>query len=80
MSKHRINISTAERAARIVLGAMLGIVGVAILAGGPAVWGAIGALLLVGAGVDFVVTGATGYCPLYAKLGHTPRSLREAHR
>jgi len=24
-----------------------------------------------------VVTGATGHCPLYQKLGHLPRSLRQ---
>ena len=33
-------------------------------------------LLLVAAGLDLVVTGALGHCPLYAKLGHLPKSLR----
>lgn len=32
-------------------------------------------VLLVLAGLDLVVTGAVGHCPLYAKLGHVPRSL-----
>ena len=32
--------------------------------------------LLVLAGLDFVVTGALGHCPLYAKLGHMPGSLK----
>jgi hypothetical protein len=69
-----INIGTPERIARVVLGGLAAVVGVAILAGGPGAWGIIGALLLVAAGLDFVVTGATGYCPLYARLGHVPRS------
>lgn len=25
---------------------------------------------------DLVVTGALGHCPLYAKLGHVPASLK----
>jgi hypothetical protein len=33
-------------------------------------------LLLIAAGIDLIVTGATGHCPLYQKLGYTPRSLR----
>jgi hypothetical protein len=34
-------------------------------------------LLLVLAGLDLVVTGALGHCPLYARLGHVPASLKE---
>lgn len=33
-------------------------------------------ILLILAGLDLLVTGALGHCPLYAKLGHVPRSLR----
>lgn len=33
-------------------------------------------LLLAAAGLDVLVTGLTGHCPLYAKLGHVPSSLR----
>ena len=33
------------------------------------------ALLLV-AGLDLLITGALGHCPLYRRLGHVPRSLR----
>ena len=32
--------------------------------------------LLALAGLDLVVTGALGHCPLYARFGHVPRSLR----
>lgn len=73
----KINIGTPERAARVVLGGAAAVIGVVILAGGPGIWALVGALLLVAAGLDFVVTGATGYCPLYARLGHVPGSRRE---
>ncbi|MEK7425089.1 MAG: YgaP-like transmembrane domain [Actinomycetota bacterium] len=32
-------------------------------------------ILLAAAGLDLVVTGALGHCPLYQKLGHVPKSL-----
>ena len=35
----------------------------------------LGALLVL-AGLDLIVTGALGHCPLYACLGHAPASLR----
>lgn len=70
-----INIGTPERFARVILGGAAALLGVVILAGGPGVWALVGSLLLVAAGLDFVVTGATGYCPLYARLGHVPRTL-----
>jgi len=72
-----VNISTPERIARVLLGGAAAVLGVVILAGGPGAWALVGALLLVAAGLDFVVTGAAGYCPLYARLGHVPRSLRQ---
>ena len=35
-------------------------------------------LLLAAAGLDLVVTGALGHCPLYQRLGHMPASLRRS--
>jgi len=35
-------------------------------------------VLLVAAGLDLAITGALGHCPLYAKLGHVPASLRKS--
>ena len=59
------------------------IVGVAaIVAGGVLLLGAGSVLavllevLLVLAGVDLLVTGVLGHCPLYQKLGYVPASLR----
>jgi hypothetical protein len=56
-----VNITPAERAGRIVVGLA------AVIAG----------IVLVAAGLDLAVTGALGHCPLYAKLGYLPRSLRK---
>ena len=76
MKRPEINITPSERVGRIALG------GVAAIAGSVLLISAAGALaiallsLLVLAGLDLAVTGALGHCPLYAKLGHVPRSLR----
>ena len=78
MRRPIVNITPPERAARILLGA-LGVAGGIILlgsAGGAFV--AVLDVLLVVAGLDMIVTGALGHCPLYKKLGHTPRSLTRA--
>lgn len=71
-----INITPTERMARILLG-LFGAVGGAFLLGsaGTAVAVVLGILLIL-AGLDLVVTGALGHCPLYKKLGHVPTSLQ----
>jgi hypothetical protein len=63
------NLGTIERVLRVSLGGALAIWALALLFdGGGLIW-----LLLYGAlialGVDFVVTGIRGYCPLYNRLG-----------
>ena len=72
-----INITPVERAARVVLGGVCVLVGVALLGGLTSVLTVVLDLLLVAAGLDLLVTGLLGHCPLYAKLGHVPRSLKE---
>lgn len=72
-----VNISTGERAGRILLGLAGAIAGIVLLASGPSAFAAIFEVLLIAAGLDLVVTGALGHCPLYAKLGHVPASLRK---
>ena len=71
-----VNVSPAERIARIVIGAAGVVGGMFVIAGGPSVWAVVLAVLLILAGLDLVVTGATGHCPLYQKLGHIPASLQ----
>ena len=71
-----INITPTERAARIVLGSFATVAGIVLLTGATSALAATLEVLLVLAGLDLVVTGALGHCPLYAKFGHVPASLR----
>jgi hypothetical protein len=75
-SRWSINITPAERAARIVIGAVGAVVGIVLLVGATSTLAIALELLLVLAGLDLVVTGALGHCPLYARLGHVPTSLK----
>lgn len=78
MKRPTINITPAERAARILVGAVGVIAGIALLGSAAGAAVAVLEVLLVLAGLDLIVTGALGHCPLYHKLGYTPRSLRRA--
>ena len=76
MKRPTVNITPVERAGRVLMG-LLGIIGgVVLLAGSGGALGVVLALLLVLAGLDLIVTGALGHCPLYHRLGYTPASLR----
>ena len=71
-----VNIAPGERIARMLVGALATVTGVALLAGASSAVAFILELMLVIAGADLIVTGAIGHCPLYQKLGHEPRSQR----
>lgn len=74
-----VNISTLERVGRVVFGVAAAVVAIVLLYANPLAWQAALEVLLILAGLDLIVTGATGYCPLYHKLGHvspTARGLR----
>ena len=72
-----VNITPTERVARILVG-LLGVVGGSLLlAGAGSAIAMVFEVLLIVAGLDLVVTGALGHCPLYKKLGHVPASLRQ---
>ena len=73
-----INITPVERAGRILLGAGAALAGVLLLASSSGIVVVLLEVLLVLAGLDLVVTGALGHCPLYRKLGYVPRSLRSS--
>ena len=68
---HAERASRAHRARYAV--AIAGLVLLASAAGGLAI---VLLTLLVLAGLDLVLTGALGHCPLYPRLGHLPLSLR----
>jgi hypothetical protein len=78
MKRWQINISPAERAGRVLAGAAAAIAGIVLLTAATTLWTGVLETLLVLAGLDLLVTGAIGHCPLYQKLGHVPRSLRRA--
>lgn len=65
---HPVNLTSIERLARIVVGTAGAAGAVTWFAWGPSVLVAAGAALLAAAGIDLIVTGARGYCPLYAWL------------
>ena len=71
-----VNITPVERAGRIVLGAAAAIVGLVLLTSAGSSLAVVLEGLLILAGLDLVVTGALGHCPLYQRLGYVPSSLR----
>lgn len=76
MKRPTMNLTGVERLGRILIG-LAGVVGGLILletAGGAVV--TVLEVLLILAGLDLIITGALGHCPLYRKLGYMPRSLR----
>lgn len=75
-TQRNINITPVERVGRIVVG-VLGIAGGTVLLSQASSALAVGLeILLILAGLDLLITGALGHCPLYARLGHVPASLR----
>lgn len=78
MRRLPINITPAERLARVAVGLGGAIAGFWLLASASGVGLVILEAALVLSGLDLVITGALGFCPLYRRLGHVPRSLKEA--
>ena len=73
-----VNLTPVERIGRILIGALGAAAGVALLASPASTLVIVLEVLLVLAGLDLVVTGALGHCPLYQKLGYVPSSLRRS--
>jgi hypothetical protein len=71
-----VNITPTERVGRILIGAVGAVGGAFLLAGAGSVIAVVLEILLILTGLDLIVTGALGHCPLYQKLGHVPSSLR----
>ena len=76
MKRLETNITPIERIGRIVIGSGGALAGILLLASGGGPVAVVLEVLLVLAGLDLVVTGALGHCPLYRKLGYVPPSLR----
>lgn len=77
MKRPSININPAERLARLLVGAAI-VIGALFLVqpGGMAI--VVLQALLVLAGLDLIVTGGLGHCPLYWRLGYVPPSMKGA--
>ena len=69
-----VNITPGERGGRVLIGLAAIIAGVVLLTRAGSVLAILLELLLVAAGLDMLITGTTGHCPLYQKLGHLPKS------
>jgi hypothetical protein len=78
MRRPEVNIAPAERAGRVAIGAAAAVGGGWLLLGGGGWLVVVLEVLLVLAGLDLVVTGALGHCPLYKRLGYVPPSLRRS--
>ena len=83
VARHRwrrpsVNITGTERTGRLVIGLGGVLAAAVLLASAGSVLAVLLEVLLLAAGLDMVVTGALGHCPLYAKLGHVPASLRRS--
>ena len=76
MKRPEVNITPIERIGRIVVGAVAAIGGLVLLGSAGGAFVVVLELLLVAAGLDLIVTGALGHCPLYRRLGYVPPSLR----
>jgi hypothetical protein len=78
MRRPTINLTTRERFARVAIGLVGIFAGLLLLRHADPAGVVVLEILLVLAGLDMLVTGALGHCPLYKKLGHVPSSLRGA--
>ena len=76
MKRPEINLTPPERAGRVLIGAAGAAAGLVLLASGGGALALALELLLVLAGLDLLLTGALGHCPLYRKLVYVPPSLQ----
>jgi uncharacterized membrane protein HdeD (DUF308 family) len=76
MQRPSNNITPSERGGRVLIGLVGAIGGLILLSSANGAGVIVLVVLLVLAGLDMIVTGALGHCPLYARLGHIPKSMR----
>lgn len=69
--RFEVNITPLERVGRVMIGIAGIVVGILLLAATPTLISGFLEVLLIAAGIDMLVTGATGHCPLYKRLGKT---------
>lgn len=72
-----VNISPVERVGRIVIGLAAIFAGIVLFVPASSTLAAILVLLFIITGIDLVVTGVLGHCPLYQRLSYVPPSLAD---
>ncbi len=78
MKRPFVNLTWAERIGRIAVGIAGAVAGSVLLVSAGSALAVALEIVLVLAGVDLLVTGALGHCPLYARLGYVAASLRRS--
>ena len=73
-----VNITPLERWGRVVVGTAGVVAGALLLTTAGNAFVVVLEILLMLAGLDLIVTGALGHCPLYSKFGYMPKSLRRS--
>jgi hypothetical protein len=75
--KPKQNVGTVERWIRIIGGSLVAVVGLVLfLQTLASLLPGLAGIVLVLLGLDFVVTGITGYCPLYLRLGWSTNHVK----
>ena len=74
----RTNLAGWERVLRVVLGASMILVGALWFSGTETLGYRALAIAAAVLGLDFTVTGAIGFCPLYHKLGWRTAPARQS--
>lgn len=75
--RFEVNITPLERMGRVFIGIVGVVSGISLLLSTSGILATVLTGLLILAGLDMIVTGATGFCPLYKKLGRPSLSERE---
>ena len=77
LQRPTVNITSIERTGRVLIGLAAVISGAVLLSAAGSLFAVALEALLIVTGLDLLVTGALGHCPLYHKVGFTPKYLRE---
>ena len=69
MQRKGSNVGIVERVVRVLGGGLVAALGTYFLLAGSSLLFSAVEVAAIALGLDFVYTGLTGFCPLYAKLG-----------
>ncbi len=75
-----VNITPLERWGRVIVGTIGVVVGALLLTAATGALVIALEIVLILAGLDLIVTGALGHCPLYSKLGFGSSNSQSSYR